>query len=91
MVESCGASVNTQDANGDSPLHSALLYHNADNIRLLLRAGADQSLLNAGGRMPVHVADDADTLALLLQDGAGNVANLKVGLNHLCIVRVNKG
>ena len=31
-----GANVNTSDLNGDSPLHSALLYHNTDNIKLLL-------------------------------------------------------
>lgn len=31
-----GANVNTTDLNGDSPLHSALLYHNTDNIKLLL-------------------------------------------------------
>ncbi len=81
LVEEGGASVNTRDANGDSPLHSALLYHNADNIRLLLRAGADQSVMNNAGRMPVHVADDADSLAILLQDGAGNIANLKVRIH----------
>ena len=31
-----GANVNTKDLNGDTPLHSALLYHNTDNIRILL-------------------------------------------------------
>ena len=82
LVHEGGASVNTQDTNGDTPLHSALLYHNADNIRLLIDAGADQTLLNNGGRMAVHVADDAESLAILLQDGAGNVANLKVLLER---------
>ena len=37
-----GANVNTQDLHRDSPLHSALLYHNLDNISLLLANEADQ-------------------------------------------------
>ena len=69
-----GASVNTQDLHGDSPLHSALLYHNLENISLLLEHEADQDLLNAGGRMPVHVADEVDTLRLLL-DAKADVVN----------------
>ena len=36
-----GANVNTSDLNGDSPLHSALLYHNTDNIKLLLEGEAE--------------------------------------------------
>ncbi len=62
-----GAAVDTRDLHGDSPLHSALLYHNADNITLLLQHGADATLPNAVGRAPVHVADEVDTLALLLR------------------------
>ena len=64
-----GAAVNTQDMNGDTPLHSALLYHNADNILLLLEHGADLSIMNTVGRMPIHVADEADTLRLLVEKG----------------------
>ena len=37
-----GANVNTQDLHRDSPLHSALLYHNLDNISLLLANNANQ-------------------------------------------------
>ncbi|QQP55702.1 Uncharacterized protein FKW44_000132, partial [Caligus rogercresseyi] len=66
LVEEGGASVNTQDAHGDSPLHSTLLYHNRDNAELLLRHGADLNLVNALGRYPMHVADDPDSLSLLL-------------------------
>jgi ankyrin repeat protein len=66
-----GANVNTQDLHGDSPLHSALLYHNLDNISLLLGNNADHALINAGGRMPVHVADEVETLGLLLENKAG--------------------
>lgn len=65
-----GASVNTQDLHGDSPLHSALLYHNVENIGLLVDHGSDLTLLNAGGRTPVHVADESETLKLLLDKGA---------------------
>lgn len=40
-----GANVNTQDLHRDSPLHSALLYHNLDNISLLLANEADQVIV----------------------------------------------
>ena len=62
MLIEFGANVNTQDLNGDSPLHSALLYHNLENIGLLVKNGADLGLTNAVGRMPIHVADEIDTL-----------------------------
>ena len=72
-----GANVNTQDKHGDSPLHSALLYHNTDNIALLLEHNADLSLINAGGRMPIHVASEVDALKLLIGKGADpNVQDL---------------
>ncbi|KAL7294878.1 hypothetical protein TKK_0011802 [Trichogramma kaykai] len=36
-----GADINAKDANGDSPLHSAVIRHNSDVVKLLLRRGAD--------------------------------------------------
>ena len=42
-----GANVNTQDLHCDSPLHSALLYHNLDNISLLLANQANQVMHSA--------------------------------------------
>lgn len=73
-----GANVNTQDLNGDSPLHSSLLYHNSENISLLLEHGADVTLVSGGGRTPVHVADEVETLKLLLDHGA------KVNISLFC-------
>ncbi|KAL7302691.1 hypothetical protein TKK_0004746 [Trichogramma kaykai] len=40
---------------GDSPLHLALRYGRADVTRLLLRRGADMTLVNKEGETPLHV------------------------------------
>lgn len=85
-----GANVNTRDLHGDSPLHSALLYHNADNILLLLRHGADLEMQNNGGRMPIHVADEVETLKLVLQNGGKPDAQDRVGNTALHYATVSK-
>ena len=74
-----GANVNTRDINGDSPLHSSLLYHNTDNIRLLLESGADLEAVNITGRRPIHIANDGESLQLLLDFGALPDAQDRVG------------
>jgi len=74
-----GANVNTKDLNGDTPLHSALLYHNTDNIRILLEGGADTELVNNIGRRPIHIASDSESLQLLLDHGARVDAQDRVG------------
>ncbi|CAB4055064.1 unnamed protein product [Lepeophtheirus salmonis] len=73
LVEEGGGKVNTQDAHGDSPLHSTLLYHNADNAKLLLQNGADLNLVNALGRYPIHVADDPESLSLIINHDPSEV------------------
>jgi len=74
-----GANVNTTDLNGDSPLHSALLYHNTDNIKLLLEGGANTESLNNIGRRPIHIANDPESLSLLLDFNADFNAQDRVG------------
>merc|ERR1719259_524396 len=74
-----GANVNTSDLNGDSPLHSALLYHNTDNIKLLLEGGSDTEATNNIGRRPIHIANDPESLQLLLDHGADVDSQDRVG------------
>ena len=42
----------------------------AENIKLLLSYGADLELTNSSGRKPIHVANDEESLKLLLDHGA---------------------
>ena len=74
-----GANVNTQDIHGDSPLHSSLLYHNTDNIGLLLKYSADVDSTNASGRKPIHIANDGESLELLLDYGASVNSQDRIG------------
>ena len=76
---SYGANVNTQDIHGDSPLHSSLLYHNTDNIELLLKYSANVEATNASGRKPIHIANDAESLELLLKYGASVSSQDRIG------------
>ena len=45
-------------------------YFSAENIQLLLSNGADVELTNTIGRKPIHVANDEESLRLLLEHGA---------------------
>ena len=42
----------------------------AENIGLLLSHGADLEVTNGSGRKPIHVANDEESLRLLLEHGA---------------------
>ncbi len=41
---------------GNTALHEACLYGNADTVKLLMAAGADDSLQNVNGNTPAHLA-----------------------------------
>ena len=85
-----GANVNTQDIHGDSPLHSSLLYHNTDNIELLLKYSANVEATNASGRKPIHIANDAESLDLLLKYGASVNSQDRIGNTPLHYAVVGK-
>lgn len=59
MIEK-GADVNvTQDepaGAGDTPLHLACSYGNAEAVKLLIKAGADDTIQNINGETPAHYA-----------------------------------
>lgn len=59
MIEK-GVDVNiTEDApaeSGSTPLHSACIYGNGEVAKLLMDAGADDTLANVNGETPAHVA-----------------------------------
>ena len=46
------------------------LFFSAENIGLLLSHGADLEVTNGSGRKPIHVANDEESLRLLLEHGA---------------------
>lgn len=48
-----GASVNSRDRNGDTPLNLAAAKGNADMVAALLKAGADVNLANVAGVTPL--------------------------------------
>lgn len=58
MLLQHGAVVDAQDANGNTPLSNAVFYSQGrgDLIRLLVEAGADQSLENHHGVSPKELA-----------------------------------
>ena len=81
--------MDTTDFNLDTPLHASLLYHNTENTKLLLEHKANCDLANAKGRKPIHNANDAESLELLVDHGAaidardGN-GKIFLWINRLC-------
>lgn len=61
LIDKCSANVNLQDSRGDSPLHDAARFGNADVVDSLLAAGADVSLTNKDGMTPLAVAEEYST------------------------------
>jgi ankyrin repeat protein len=57
LVETCGASVEVADKDGDTPLHNACWRFRPHIIQYLVeRAGADIHAVNAKGQTPLHCA-----------------------------------
>lgn len=53
-----GCSVNGVDANGDTPLHTAVINQSRESLMLLLEYGADSWAVNKKGQSPIQVALD---------------------------------
>ena len=60
-----GASVDTKDENGDTPLHFAVREGNEAVVRMLLEAGADVESKAIFGWTPLYRAVDMDSLPLV--------------------------
>ncbi len=56
LVE-CGADVNIQDRNGNTPLHLAYLRRDQEMINFLLDKGADQNLKNNSNETPSDMSN----------------------------------
>jgi len=62
---------NLRGPNGTTPLMQAVLYGDAESVRLLLDAGADPNIRNEAGATPLMWAvNDLDKTRLLLDHGA---------------------
>ena len=91
LVES-GASVNTQNKDGETALMFALLdpFHKTEMVSLLLDNGADVNLANNDGRTPLmlaaSVAKDPKIVIELLENGAD--PNIKDKDGNTSLIRV---
>ncbi len=56
LVE-CGADVNIQNRNGNTPLHLAYLRRDQDMINFLLDKGADRNLKNKNNEIPSYMSN----------------------------------
>jgi len=60
-----GADINSLNDNGQTPLHIATFWDNADAVRLLLERGADKTIKNKSGRTAADLAIHYDYVDLL--------------------------
>jgi len=71
LVE-CGANVNIQDSNGNTPLHLAYLRRDQEMIKFLEDNGADKNCKNHNGKSPSDMSDKSYEEAFdLLNDQTG--------------------
>ena len=57
----CGAPVNEQNGDGDTPLHIAARNSDLEFMEVLIASGADTSIKNYKGQTPLHDASDSAT------------------------------
>jgi ankyrin repeat protein len=68
-----GVDPNTQDKDGDTPLHKAAYKGYVDVVKLLLEHGADPNIKNKSGITPLYWAvfrGHVEVVKLLLEHGA---------------------
>ena len=58
----CGADINSQDNDGDYPIHNALHYNNERALRVLLNRGANYTRWISTGNSIIHLAAIAGSL-----------------------------
>lgn len=62
-----GANPNVTDADGNTPLHFAASFNDAQAIRLLLDYGAELSVHNAAGLSPLDMCEASSTHVSLIR------------------------
>ena len=87
---SAGANPNAADSNDNTPLHWAVIDHNAAVIDALIRAGADPNAANSEGQTPLHSAarGRATILDILIRAGADPNAVDRYGWTPLHITAI---
>ena len=63
----CGANPNVADADGNTPLHFAASFNDAQAIRLLLNYGAELSVRNVAGLSPLDMCGASSTQVSLVR------------------------
>ncbi|MBC6417279.1 MAG: ankyrin repeat domain-containing protein [Rhodospirillales bacterium] len=77
-----GADLNARIEKGNTPLHLAAVFGNAEAVAALLDAGADPNARGEGGLTPLHAAaahGSAEVVAALLDAGADGSARTARG------------
>ncbi len=65
LVEHDPKLLNAASRNGDTPLHWAIYRSHKKTVTVLLEKGADLTIENARGLLPIHAAIDADNTEIL--------------------------
>ena len=63
--ENRGKIVNVTDSEGNSPLHLACEGNHTDICLMLLKAGANKTLLNKDEKLPENLCSDAETMRVV--------------------------
>ena len=72
LAEECGAYVNVQDTNGDTPLHDAARFGHVKCVQVLLANDCDVNVLNRDGMTALQVAEkyeQEEVVAMLKKEG----------------------
>lgn len=67
--------LNCQNKLGDTALHAAAWKGHADIVQMLLYKGANTSIKNNENKVPLNLAFDAATAALLKPKGSGSISS----------------
>ncbi len=60
--------INKLNASGDTPLHSAIVHHSPEAVKILIGKKADLKLTNSSGKTPKQLAESLkDTYPSLIQ------------------------
>ena len=87
-----GVAINHRDGAGNSLLIHAVLYGDADTVKLLLERGADANAANNAGATPLlRAAGDYEKIKLLVKHGANVNARSALGNTPLLVAARARG